>query len=71
MRNRQQTTDNRQRTVTHFAVIALTLFLSLLNESVFAQAKETPIITFRQKLLREKHEDNGDVENIDSLPNYI
>ncbi len=67
MSNRQQTTGNRQRTVTHLAVIALTLFLSLLNESVFAQAKETPIITFRQKLLREKHEDNGDVEKIDSF----
>jgi hypothetical protein len=67
MRIRRQTADSRQQTVTHLAAIALTLFLLLLNESTFAQAKETPIITFRQKLLSEKHEDNDDVEKIDSF----
>ena len=69
MRERPSTIDHRQGKQVNFARPAragvIFIWLIVFGQSSFAQPKETPLITFRQKLLREKHNDN--VEKIDSF----
>jgi poly-gamma-glutamate capsule biosynthesis protein CapA/YwtB (metallophosphatase superfamily) len=74
MRNRQQAMDIRLKTervhFTRLPSLALVPFILVMLgafPTLVAQTKETPIITFRQKLLREKHEEVDDVEKIDSF----
>ena len=65
MSSRHRILDSRSKTVKVSFPCLSFLTLLLFIQPVAAQQKETPLITFRQKMLREKHDDN--VEKIDSF----
>jgi len=67
MENRRQTTDDRRQTVKVFLPrpVFIALIFLLFIQPVVAQEKEPPLITFKLRILQQKH--NDDIEKIDSF----
>ncbi len=67
MENRRQTTDDRRQTMKVFLPrpVFIALIFLLFIQPVVAQEKEPPLITFKLRMLQQKH--NDDIEKIDSF----